>query len=223
MHCVDSGISQRLIFFSQSGAPWYLFAMIVWYLTIPVIRKYKEIPVLIVTVALAPIAGYFKNIGDFLCMSRILVFGPFFYLGYYMEQPVLERALRPVYRRVVVPAAVAICAGILAFGSKVKKMSLAWSMKTFPIMNWMMWEGPVCPSGTDDCRVSDFVGDYVFVPRGKTCLSVIGQNTMPVYMLHRILRDILMFAGIYDYLGDWGMVCAVCSDLSEYLRDLPAY
>ena len=31
-------------FFSQSGAPWYLFAMIVWYLTIPVIRKYKEIP-----------------------------------------------------------------------------------------------------------------------------------------------------------------------------------
>ncbi len=44
----------------------------------------------------------------------------FFYLGYYMEQPVLERALRPVYRRVVVPAAVAICAGILAFGSKLK-------------------------------------------------------------------------------------------------------
>ena len=35
-------------------------------------------------------------------------------------------------------------------------------------------------------------------------MSAIGQNTMPVYMLHRILRDILMFAGIYDYLGDWG-------------------
>ena len=73
-------------FFSQSGAPWYLFAMIVWYLTIPVIRKYKEIPVLIVTVALALIAGYFKNIGDFLCMSRILVFGPFFYLGFLMVE-----------------------------------------------------------------------------------------------------------------------------------------
>ena len=44
------------------------------------------------------------------------------------------------------------------------------------------------------------------IPRGKTRLSVIGQNTMPVYMLHRILRDILMFAGIYDYLGDWGWI-----------------
>ena len=30
-------------FFSQSGAPWYLFAMIVWYITIPVIHV--ELPI----------------------------------------------------------------------------------------------------------------------------------------------------------------------------------
>ena len=132
------------------------------------------------TVALALIAGYFKNIGDFLCMSRILVFGPFFYLGYYMEQPVLERALRPVYRRVVVPAAVAICAGILAFGSKLKdELGMVYENISYYELD-DVWEGP-------------------FVR-----LALIGQNTMPVYMLHRMLRDILMFAGIYDYLGDWG-------------------
>ena len=34
-------------FFSQSGAPWYLFAMIVWYLTIPLVRKCKAVPVLL--------------------------------------------------------------------------------------------------------------------------------------------------------------------------------
>ena len=65
-------------FFSQSGAPWYLFAMIVWYLTIPLVRKCKAVPVLLLTVVLALTAGYFKNVGDFLCLSRILVFGPFF-------------------------------------------------------------------------------------------------------------------------------------------------
>lgn len=191
-------------FFSQSGAPWYLFAMIVWYLTIPVIRKYKEIPVLIVTIALALIAGYFKNIGDFLCMSRILVFGPFFYLGYYMEQPVLERALRPVYRRVVVPAAVAICAGILAFGSKLKdELGMVYENISYYELD-DVWEGPFVRLAL---MIAAFLISWAimfFVPRGKTCLSVIGQNTMPVYMLHRILRDILMFAGIYDYLGDWG-------------------
>lgn len=40
-------------FFSQSGAPWYLFAMIVWYLTIPLVRKCKAVPVLLLTVVLA--------------------------------------------------------------------------------------------------------------------------------------------------------------------------
>lgn len=69
-----------------------------------------------------------------------------------------------------------------------------------------VWKGPMV-------RLSLMIAAFLiswaimfFIPRGKTRLSVIGQNTMPVYMLHRILRDILMFAGIYDYLGDWGWI-----------------
>ena len=139
-------------------------------------------------------------------MSRILVFGPFFYLGYYMEQPVLERALRPVYRRVVVPAAVAICAGILAFGSKLKdELGMVYENISYYELD-DVWEGPFVRLAL---MIAAFLISWAimfFVPRGKTCLSVIGQNTMPVYMLHRILRDILMFAGIYDYLGDWGWI-----------------
>jgi fucose 4-O-acetylase-like acetyltransferase len=129
---------------------------------------------------------------------------PFFYLGYYMEQPVLERALRPVYRRVVVPAAVAICAGILAFGSKLKdELGMVYENISYYELD-DVWEGPFVRLAL---MIAAFLISWAimfFVPRGKTCLSVIGQNTMPVYMLHRILRDILMFAGIYDYLGDWG-------------------
>lgn len=107
-------------FFSQSGAPWYLFAMIVWYLTIPLVRKCKAVPVLLLTVVLALTAGYFKNVGDFLCLSRILVFGPFFYLGYFLEQKTLEKALQPKFQRLVVPCAEAICIFILAYGARLK-------------------------------------------------------------------------------------------------------
>ena len=121
-----------------------------------------------------------------------------------MEQPVLERALRPVYRRVVVPAAVAICAGILAFGSKLKdELGMVYENISYYELD-DVWEGPFVRLAL---MIAAFLISWAimfFVPRGKTCLSVIGQNTMPVYMLHRILRDILMFAGIYDYLGDWG-------------------
>ena len=193
-------------FFSQSGAPWYLFAMIVWYLTIPFVRKCKAVPVLLLTVVLALTAGYFKNVGDFLCLSRILVFGPFFYLGYFLEQKTLEKALQPKLQRLVVPCAEAICIFILAYGARLKdSLGMVYENISYYELE-EVWKGPMV-------RLSLMIAAFLiswaimfFIPRGKTRLSVIGQNTMPVYMLHRILRDILMFAGIYDYLGDWGWI-----------------
>ena len=191
-------------FFSQSGDPWYLFAMIVWYLTIPLIRKCKELPVLVISVVFALIAGYFKNIGDFLCLSRILVFGPFFYLGYFMDASQLAHALEPKKKPLVVAGASAISIVILALGSRLKdELGMVYENISYYELDDMS-EGPIVRSGL---MVAAFLISWAimfFIPKGKTVLSVIGQNTMPVYMLHRILRDVLMFAGIYDYLGEWG-------------------
>ena len=204
-------------FFSQSGAPWYLFAMIVWYLTIPLIRRCRPLPVLLVNIVLALAAGYFKHVGDFLCLSRILVFGPFFYIGYYMEQPVLEKALRPSYRRLVVPAAASICAVVLLFGGKMKdELGMVYENISYHELDHLM-EGPFVRFSLMGAAFLISWAIMFFVPREKTKLSFIGQNTMPIYMLHRILRDVLMFAGIYDYLGEWGwftLFVLICLSIS---------
>ena len=204
-------------FFSQSGAPWYLFAMIVWYLTIPLIRRCRPLPVIIVNIGLALVAGYFKNVGDFLCLSRILVFGPFFYIGYYMEQPVLEKALRPSYRRLVVPVAASICAVVLLFGGKMKdELGMVYENISYHELDHLM-EGPFVRFSLMGAAFLISWAIMFFVPREKTKLSFIGQNTMPIYMLHRILRDVLMFAGIYDYLGEWGwftLFVLICLSIS---------
>lgn len=191
-------------FFSQSGAPWYLFAMIVWYLSVPMIRNGRPVPVLAVSVFLALAAGYFKGIGDFLCLSRILVFGPFFYLGYYMDQQTLQQALTPGFRRVVLPAAVIICAVILAFGNRFSdELGMVYENISYYELD-TVWSGAFVRLAL---MFAAFVISWAImflIPRGQTKISAIGQHTMPIYMLHRILRDVLMFAGIYDYLGDWG-------------------
>ena len=44
-------------------------------------RNSDKRPVIVITMVLAAFAGYDKNIGDFLCISRTLVFLPFFLLG----------------------------------------------------------------------------------------------------------------------------------------------
>lgn len=202
-------------FFSQSGAPWYLFAMIVWYLLIPVIRKFRPVPVIAVSIVLALAAGYIKEIGDFLCLSRILVFGPFFFLGYYLEKSTLDEVLRPEYKKIVVPAAAAICAGILVFGGKLKdELQMVYeNISYYELDAW--WAGALVRLGL---LAAAFVISWAvlfYIPKEKTSISFIGQHTMPVYMLHRILRDVLMFAGIYDFLGNMGwLALVVLSSLS---------
>lgn len=208
---------RKIDFFSQSGAPWYLFAMIAWYLMIPLIRKFKPLPVIIVNIVLALAAGFFKNVGDFLCLSRILVFGPFFFLGYYMEQQMLEKALRPAYKKIVTVAALSICAGILLTGSKMKdELGMVYENISYYELD-RLWEGPFVRLVL---MIAAFVISWAilfYIPREKTAVSFIGQRTMPIYMLHRILRDVLMFAGIYDYLGNWGwfaLFVLICLSIS---------
>lgn len=116
------------------------------------------------------------------------------------------KALQPKLQRLVVPCAEAICIFILAYGARLKdSLGMVYENISYYELE-EVWKGPMV-------RLSLMIAAFLiswaimfFIPRGKTRLSVIGQNTMPVYMLHRILRDILMFAGIYDYLGDWGWI-----------------
>ncbi len=208
---------REINFFTQSGAPWYLFAMIVWYLLIPIIRKCRPLPVIAVNIVLALFAGFFKNVGDFLCLSRILVFGPFFFLGYYMEQPPLEKALRPAYKKIVTVAALSICAGVLLLGTKMEdELGMVYENISYYELN-RLWEGPFVRLALMSAAFVISWAILFYVPREKTAISFIGQRTMPIYMLHRILRDILMFAGIYDYLGDWGwfaLFVLICLSIS---------
>lgn len=195
----------QINFFSQSGAPWYLFAMIAWYLTIPLVCRCHPLLVLAVSVMLALAAGFFRNIGDFLCLSRILVFGPFFYLGYYMERESMRKLLTAHYGRVVLPVAGVLAGGILLFGRNLEDpLSMVYE-------NFSYYELENAGNGLM-VRLILLIAAVILswallflVPKRKMRISVIGQNTMPIYMLHRILRDLLMFAGLYNYVEDGGL------------------
>ena len=82
--------------------------------------KSQAVFVLAVSVVLALTGGFSRSIGDFLCLSRILVFGPFFYLGCYMERETMQRLLTARYGRVVLPMAGLLAGGILLFGQNLE-------------------------------------------------------------------------------------------------------
>ena len=71
--------------FSDRSEPWYAFCLFAFSLITVFLDKLKPAYVLIFSVLLACYAGYDKTIGDLFNLSRILVFYPFFYLGYWLD------------------------------------------------------------------------------------------------------------------------------------------
>lgn len=76
---------------------WYLWAMVIWTLMIPVIKssKIEKKVVFLVIVTIVSISiGYENAIGRILSLSRIFVFFPFFICGYYAKEWNREEANR---------------------------------------------------------------------------------------------------------------------------------
>ena len=189
-------------FLRQSGAPWYMFAMTAWYLLIPVLRKVKPIYVFAVSIPLALIVGFFDIIGDVLCLSRILVFGPFFFLGFYMDKDTLAIVRNPKLRLPVVTLAILLSTFFLKFGADIKdEMEMVYQNIPYSELD-NYWTGPLVRLFFMAAALVMSWAIMFFIPGKKTQFSYIGQRTMPIYMLHRIIRDILKFCGLYDYLDE---------------------
>ena len=66
---------------SDGGIPWFLFALAAYYTLAVKLKNLNQYFLLIFSVILACYVGYDKTIQDFLYLSRIIVFFPFFWLG----------------------------------------------------------------------------------------------------------------------------------------------
>lgn len=68
-------------FFGDGGLPWFMFVLAMFVGVSYLLRNVDKKIIVGITVILALIGGYFTWIGDFLYISRFLVFYPFYVLG----------------------------------------------------------------------------------------------------------------------------------------------
>ena len=66
---------------SESGIPWFMFSLAAFQAIMYLFNKINKKFVLVFSVVIACFVGYDKSIGDLLCLSRIIIFFPFFLLG----------------------------------------------------------------------------------------------------------------------------------------------
>lgn len=180
---------------------WYIFAIIVYYLLVPILAKLESnilIGIIILSFALGLYIGNIDKAGYYLSISRIIVFLPFFLLGYYCKRTGFDRKIAESLKselvgiRAIVLAVVGSIAIVKAeipvrmlYGSYsyTEGKGAMWMRLTIYIVA-ILWIMVLCGSVTN---------------KKLPCITAIGQNTMPVYLLHGFVIKLLKKYKVFHY------------------------
>lgn len=86
---------------SEKGVPWYAFVIFAFSLITIALSSLPKPYIFIFSIVLACMAGYDKSIGDYLMMSRIIVFYPFFFAGYWLDINKLSKFLSKNFIKII--------------------------------------------------------------------------------------------------------------------------
>ena len=174
--------------------PWYAFAVFVYYLVTIAVRRLKKRYVFLFAVVLACFAGYDSSLGDFLFLSRLVVFYPFFYAGYCMQPERLWEIAGRKNIRVLSATVFAVFTGcVLLFHDKLYRYrGMLTGRNSFEIVlktdyAYAGWIRLIY-------YILAFVLAFALIsltPNRRTAFTWIGKNTLSVYMLHYFFIDLL--------------------------------
>lgn len=211
-------------FLHTSGAPWYLLALLFWYLMIPFFYAYRNFPYSLIAWILLTImslaggylaSGALAGLGDFLALDRVIAFAPFFFAGYFIGPERLMRFLKKKRGIVLLLTALGLLCFVL-IGTQTFDRLLpyknvvygAWYYRFHPEQNPAAFPGALA-SQLWLIRLAWFLVSglmsfalLALMPNRRLPLvTTIGQRTLQIYILHRPIRDLLLAGGFITAAG----------------------
>ena len=182
-------------FLKPTFALWFLLCLFIWKITLPYVTKFKwALPVSIGVMLFAGMMPFHT----FLSLQRMISFYPFFLLGFYCKKEWVEK-IRNLRKHPT------LLIGIISLLLIINFILL----KVGPSFEWYHLS-----KNTDILNISagyDISMRFIMlilacswisvilalIPKRETGLSIIGKNTMPIYVFHIIFRQLLRFSGLY--------------------------
>ncbi len=214
-----------LQFFTPRFTLWYLLAILAYQLLIPVIEVEstgKKVKILIAAIGFGLLMGLTPDNDNFMAMSRIITFLPFFILGYY------ERQLR-IFSRMKQKsgkygkAAAGLLAGILIVWISIfhEQINDQWFLGTKSY-----GEG----GGTWYIRLIIYIVAFLWIGilmilipgREISFVDKIGRNTLSVYLIHGLIVHSFEYISMNRILEDHILVIILFSAVLTFLlsRDI---
>ena len=211
--------------FADTGIPWYMFAMAAFMILSWLVRDCDPWILLPVWIAAACLAGYLDWINSVLSLSRIIVFFPFFYLGYVLDQ----QQVKSFTDRFPVRAAAPVVIGLTAWLCFTRINTL------FPYIRLLTARNPYSTIHVAGIGFADRLLYYVistiismaFISMTPAApipmLHTTGSRTLQIYFWHRPILYILMFSGLVAqsflsrHLSHWELWIPLFSVLLTFL------
>lgn len=210
--------------FHEEGAPWYLLALFIWYIFIPfwdfldkrIFKASWMTFILILMLSLA--GGYIKGLRDFMSLERIIAFAPFFYAGHFWGAERMERFICGEYpsgdKAIWYGIEAIAIFSVLTIGLFMYDRLLPYHDTVFGVWyeRFRTYEHPECFTGIlRQFWLLRFIwyiaagamtlGFLKLVPACSVpALTVMGQRTLQIYILHRPVRDLFLATGLITSL-----------------------
>lgn len=198
--CISGWFEEEMFKFSllsEGYIPWYAYALFVYSMVTILLRRGRPVYVLLCSVVLACFVGYDEEVGSYLVLSKLIVFYPFFYLGYCMDGNKVLKVLSGKGIRIVSAVLLAVFVVLIY-----RKIDAVWEFQplvigrkcyasSFEREKYVQW-GAFLRFGY--YLVAGVVGTVVLslVPGGKGgVLADLGSRSLQVYVIHGIFIKLI--------------------------------
>lgn len=164
---------------------WFLLSLFSMKIILPYLINIRYI--LIISFLVAFVAGFFKDIGLQLSISRTLSFMPFFVFGYYSQRDTIYFIRDKKYLLIITFLFICMALYVISNDSISRFCNF---FQDSPYDHKLY--GPVLRIFQDVCAISIFLGFFILMPKQKVrLLSYMGRNVMIIYALHVLIIGII--------------------------------
>ena len=198
------------ILYTVTGAPWYMLAMFFWYLLLPLVARLRPAVSIPAAFILAVFCGIFSECGSFLSISRIIVFFPAFLAGYYFDGSWINKISRN--SRILSCFILITCFIVLFFCRNEMSdfLKIIYAKSSYADLNISNISGCVY-------RLLWYVVSAVMtfslmniIPKKRMLITYVGERTLSIYIVHRLIRDVFKYLDLYRYLGSGLQLLVLC-------------
>ncbi len=211
------------IFLNNGQAPWYMLAMFFWYLIIPFVSCLSPIFAFSLFTLLALSVGVYSECGNFLALSRTIVLFPFFIIGFYFRRDLIDK-IKP-WIRIISAFVLLLCYFILFFRYPIfsNYLEIVYAWNSYHELGFSNIHGILIRIIWYIVSATMTLCLMCLVSAKHLRVTYIGERTLGIYVVHRILRDIFNYLGLYKYVGHGFVLfisCILLSCLIVYISSL---